>query len=222
MTLSGNHVDYLTAFLGGVTLSFSPCVYPLIPISLGFIGARANGSKLKGLYLSLVFVTGVAFIYSILGLLASLTGEIFGAVSSNPIAHIFVGLVIVGFGLSMLGVFKISLPALFKLPVPKKGGYFSTFLLGLSSGLVISPCITPVLGSILFYLTTKKNILYGATLLFSFAYGMGLVLILAGTFSNILTRFPKSGRWMINIKRLWAFVLLGMGIYFIFTGIRRL
>lgn len=222
MNLSGNNIDFLAAFLGGVTLSFSPCVYPLIPVSLGFIGARTNGSKLKGLNLSLIYVTGVAFTYSILGMVASLSGKLFGAVSSHPLTYIFVGLVIVGFGLSMLEVFMIPLPHLIKLPLPKKQDYLSAFLLGLSSGLIVSPCLTPVLGGILAYLITKKNILYAATLLFSFAYGMGLVLILAGTFSNILTKLPKSGRWMVYIKKLWATVLFGMGTYFVFTGIRRL
>jgi thiol:disulfide interchange protein len=74
----------------------------------------------------------------------------------------------------------------------------------------------------LVYLATKKNLLYGATLLFSFAYGMGLVLVLAGTFSAVLVNLPESGKWMLYVKRLFSFLLIGIGIYFIFTGLRRL
>jgi len=222
MNLSGNPIDYLVAFAGGALLSVTPCVYPLIPISAGFIGVRAAGSKLKGLTLSLIYVTGVAFTYSLLGLAASLTGKILGVISTNPITYLFVGTVIILFGLSLLGVFTISLPNIIKLPALKKGNYFSTFLLGLSSGLIVSPCITPVLGAILVYLTAKKNILYGMTLLFSFAYGMGLILILVGTFSTILLGLPKVGKWMAYIKKFVALVLIGMGIFFIFNGIRRL
>jgi thiol:disulfide interchange protein DsbD len=222
MNLSGNHVDYLVAFFGGVLLSFTPCVYPLIPISVGFIGVRAAGSKIKGLVLSLIYVTGVAIIYSLLGLIASLTGKFLGAISTHPITSIFVGVIIIVFGLSLFDKFSISLPNIIKLPTIKKGDYFSTFLLGLTSGLIISPCISPVLGAILVYLSTKKNLLYGMTLLLSFAYGMGLVLILSGTFSSILLGLPKSGKWLIFIKRFFALLLIGMGIYFIFCGLRRL
>ena len=221
MNLSGNHIDYLVAFLGGVLLSFTPCVYPLIPISAGFIGIRAAGSKIKGLVLSLIYVTGVAIIYSLLGLIASLTGKFLGAISTHPITSIFVGVIIIVFGLSLFDKFSISLPNIIKLPTIKKGDYFSTFLLGLTSGLIISPCISPVLGAILVYLSTKKNLLYGMTLLLSFAYGMGLVLILSGTFSSILLGLPKSGKWLILIKRLFALLLIATGIYFIFNGIRR-
>jgi thiol:disulfide interchange protein DsbD len=114
------------------------------------------------------------------------------------------------------------LPNIIKLPTIKKRDYFSTFLLGLTSGLIISPCISPVLGAILVYLSTKKNLLYGMTLLLSFAYGIGLVLILSGTFSSILLGLPKSGKWLIFIKRVFAFLLIGTGIYFIFCGLRRL
>jgi len=222
MNLSGNHIDYLVAFFGGVLLSFTPCVYPLIPISAGFIGVRAAGSKIKGLVLSLIYVTGVAIIYSLLGLMASLTGKFLGAISTHPITYIFVGVIIIVFGLSLFDKFNISLPNIIKLPTIKKGDYFSTFLLGLTSGLIISPCISPVLGTILVYLSTKKNLLYGMTLLLSFAYGMGLVLIVSGTFSSILLGLPKSGKWLIFIKRFFALLLIGMGIYFVFNGLRRL
>jgi len=222
MILSGRPIDYLIAFLGGIFVSFTPCVYPLIPISAGYIGVKAGGSKFKGLTLGLVYVTGIALTYSALGLFASLTATIFGRISSSPVTYLFVGGVIILFGLSMLDLFTIPLPNIIKPAKLKKQNYFSTFILGLSSGLIVSPCLTPVLGSILLYLTTKKNLLYGATLLFSFAYGMGLVLILVGAFSALLVNLPRSGKWMLYIKRLFSFLLIGMGIYLIYTGLRRL
>jgi len=222
MNLSVVPIDYLKAFLGGLFLSLTPCVYPLIPITASSIGIKAGGSKLKGLTLSLIYVTGIAITYSLLAVAASLTGKIFGTISSSPITYIAVGFIVMLFGISMLEIFTISLPNFIKLPMIKKQNYFSVFLLGLSSGLLISPCVTPVLGAILAYLVTKKNILYGATLLFIFAYGMGLILILVGTFSSILTGLPKSGKWMLYIKKASSFILIGMGIYFIFNGLVRL
>jgi cytochrome c-type biogenesis protein len=222
MNLSGNPIDYLFAFLGGIALSFTPCVYPLIPISASYIGIKANDSKLKGLSLSLIYVTGVAVTYSLLGLVASLTGKIFGMISEHPLTNIFVGMIILLFGASMLEIFNFPTMNLIKIPIFKKRSFLSTFLLGLISGFIVSPCVTPALGAILVYLTTKRNILYGMTLLLSFAYGMGLILVLTGTFSSILVNLPKSGKWLGYIKKIGALILIGMGIYFIFSGIRRL
>jgi len=222
MNLSGSPFDYVFAFIGGILVSFTPCVYPLIPVSVGYIGVNAIDSKFKGFTLSLTYVSGIAVTYAILGLIASLTGGIFGRISAHPITYLFVGVVNILFSLSMFDLFHLSLShGLVKLHKHKKHDYLSTFILGLISGLIIGPCLTPVLGAILAYLTTKNNVFYGMTLLFSFAYGMGLVLILAGTSSAVLLRLPKSGRWLTYIKRLGASIILITGIYFIYTAIRR-
>jgi len=213
--------SYLGAFLAGIAVSLTPCVYPLIPVTAGIIGTETAGSKLKGLFLSFVYVTGIAVMYSILGMFASLTGTIFGRISSHPVTYIFVGTFITVFGLSMFGLFHIHIPHNKKI-AHKKHDFISTFFLGLSSGLVISPCLTPALGSILIYLATKKNLFYGASLLLTFAYGMGLILILIGAFEGLLVNLPRSGNWMTWIKRASAVILIAMGIYFIYTGIRRI
>lgn len=222
MHLSGSPFDFVLAFLGGILISFSPCIYPLIPISAGYIGVKAGGSKLKGLSLSLVYVTGVACAYSVLGLIAAFTGTLFGRISASPFTSLFVGCVVIVFGLSLLDLFVFPLPRILKLPVHTQRNYLSTFLLGLSSGLVASPCLTPVLGSILVYVAAKRSLWYGATLLFSFAYGMGFLLILVGTFSAAIINLPKSGQWLVYAKRASAAILIGAGFYFIYHGIRGL
>lgn len=216
-----NNLDFLKAFLGGVAVSFTPCVYPLIPVSAGFIAANASGSRIKGFILSLIYVTGIALTYSVLGLFASLTGTLFGRISSHPVTYIIVGAVIVFFGLSMAGLFHLNPPQLIRAPKHREGSYLSMLVLGIFSGLIVSPCLTPVLGTILLYLATKKSLVYGVSLLFSFAYGMGLILILAGMFSGILAGMPRAGKWMGHVKKAGAAILLFTGLYFIFTGIRR-
>lgn len=221
MTLSGGPADYLLAFLSGIGISLTPCVYPIVPITIAYIGVESAGSKIRGFSLSFVYVTGIAVTYSLLGLIASLTGQFFGKISSYPLVSIFSGVIICLFGLSMLDLFSINLPRIVKLPVKNKQGYFSAFLLGIISGLIIGPCVTPFLGAILLYLAEKKNILYGMSVLLTFAYGMGFILILCGTFSSLLIGLPKSGKWMLYIKRIFAVILLAAGVYFIFTGIRR-
>lgn len=221
MSPSGSPLDYLIVFGAGVLVSFSPCVYPLLPVSIGIIGARRDNLKFNGFLLSLVYVCGIAVSYSLLGLIVSLGGMFFGLISTHPATHIAVGLVFLLFGILMLlDLFNFS----FSQPkiVRNKQGYFPTFLLGFSSGLVISPCISPVLGSILTYIAAKKNVFYGMSLLFTFAFGMGLILIVAGTFSNILTNLPKSGRWMVYFKRINALLLILAGLYFLYSGITNL
>jgi len=222
MILSGSPIDYFWAFLGGVFTSLTPCVYPLMPVTVGIIGVNSLGSRRKGLVLSFIYVTGIAVTYSLLGLFASLTGNIFGAVSAHPVTYFIVGGIVILFGISMLDVFTINLPRFIRLPQLKQGNYLSVFVFGIFSGLIIGPCLTPVLGSILAYLFTKKNILYGTTLLFTFAYGMGIVLIIIGTFSGTLLNLPKPGKWMVYAKKIAAIVLLIAGVYFIIKGIRRM
>lgn len=214
MNLYGSPVDYFLAFLGGFFLSFTPCVYPLIPVSVSFIGVHSAGSKIRGLTLSLLYVSGLAVTYSLLGLLASLTGKIFGTVNTHPLTRLITGAIIIFFGIAMLKDFNLRLPPP-KISPSFKRGYFSIFFLGLTSGLIISPCTTSVLASILAILVLKRNIFYGMTLLFTFAFGMGFILILAGTFSAFLLSLPKAGKWMSWIKRIGGGILIAMGVYFI-------
>lgn len=221
MHLLGSPFDFLIAFFGGLLASFTPCVYPLISISVGYIVGNAQNSKIKGLLLSLSYVTGIAITYSFLGVLAVLTGSIFGKFSSNPVVNLIAGILIVIFGLSMFDLFGFHLPLHFKLPANKDGNYVLALLLGIVSGLMISPCLTPILGSILAYLSLTKRIFYGGFLLFCFAYGMGLIFILIGTFGVEFVNLPKPGKWMVTIKRIGALVVVLSGAYFIFTAIRR-
>jgi cytochrome c-type biogenesis protein len=216
MNLQGNPLSFISAFLGGVLMSFSPCVYPLVPITLGFIGVKAGSSRLKGLILSLIYVLGLAIAYSILGLIASLTGRLFGQISSHPISFFIIGNACIIAGLSFFDIINISFAGLcLQNKIKMRGDFFSAFLLGLASGLVAGPCTAPALGTILLYVATKQNIFYGASLLFIFAYGMGFLLILVGTFSAVFVNLSRSGIWLERLKKLSGFILLGIGEYFL-------
>ncbi|MDD5409545.1 MAG: cytochrome c biogenesis protein CcdA [Candidatus Omnitrophica bacterium] len=221
MLLSGSPFDFIYAFLGGLLSSFTPCVYPLIPISVGYIVGNAQNSKIKSFLLSLFYVTGIAITYSFLGILAVLTGRIFGEFSVNPLVNLISGVIILIFGLSMFDLFNFNFTLNLKLPTHRKRSYFLALLLGLISGLMISPCLTPILGAILTYLSTTKNIFYGGFLLLSFSYGMGLIFILIGTFGSGISGLPKSGKWMLAIKKICASIIVLIGAYFIYTAIRR-
>jgi len=216
MNLQGNPLAFIGAFLGGVLVSFSPCVYPLVPITLGFIGVKAGSSRLRGLILSLIYVLGLAITYSILGLIASLTGRLFGQISSHPISFFIIGNACIIAGLSFFDIINISFRGVrLQNKIKMRGDFFSVFLLGLASGLVAGPCTAPALGTILLYVASKQNIFYGASLLFVFAYGMGFLLILVGTFSAVFANLSGSRIWLARLKKLSGFILLGIGEYFL-------
>lgn len=215
MIQGGNPLEIILAFGAGMLVSFSPCVYPLLPITVGYIGASSQKDRLHAFLLSLIYVLGMSITYCILGVFASMTGKIFGQISSSPVSFFIIGNICIIFGLSMLGLFELHMPNFFLNKAKNPKNKFSVFLLGLTSGLIVGPCTAPVLGAILVYVATKQNLLYGVLLLFSFAYGMGSLLILAGTFSGVLAGMPKSGKWMYTVERLGGVLLILAGEYFL-------
>lgn len=207
---------FFVVFAAGVLVSFTPCVYPVIPLTLGFIGAKSAESRSRGFFLSLVYVLGMAVTYATLGAIASLSGKLFGQIGSHPVSYLLVGNVCLLLGLSMLGVFQ--LPQIFfgaSASPKKKGGYAGAFVIGLFSGLIVGPCTAPVLASILLYVASQHNVVYGFSLLFVFGYGVGFLLILLGTFTGLLASMPRSGEWLVRVKKLFGWVLLAAAEYFL-------
>jgi len=212
-------IAYMAVFIGGIAVSFTPCVYPVLPITISYIGAASSGSKSRAFLLSLFYVIGMAFTYAILGGIAALTGSLFGQISKSPLTYFFVGNICLLLGLSMLGVFELPIPGFLKnqKAVSKGKGIISSFLVGMASGLVVGPCTAAPLAVILTYVATKQNLFFGMTLLFVFAFGMGLILIALGTFTGLLTSLPKAGLWMEKIKKVFGWILLLVGEYFLIT-----
>jgi len=210
------------AYLGGILISFTPCVYPVAPITIAFIGAHSDGSRWKGFWLSLIYVLGMAVTYTSLGLIAALSGKLFGQIQANPWTNIILANVFILMGLSLMGAF--SLP--FKTPdfIVKMQrreatkGAFGSFLVGVASGLVVGPCTAPVLAVLLSYVAASQNAVFGTILLFVFSLGMGTLLVVLGTCAGVVCSLPKSGRWMLGINRLSGLILLAMGEYFIFSA----
>ena len=208
---------YSAAYLGGVFVSFTPCMYPVIPITLAFIGAHGSGSKVKGFVLSLTYVLGMSLTYTALGAVAALTGKLFGQIQTNPWTYFIVANICILMGLSMLEVFTLSVrvPDFVTKVQSRRKGFWGSFFIGAVSGLVIGPCTAPVFAVLLSYVATSQDIIFGMSLFFIFALGMGTFLIILGTFAGLLASIPKSGMWMTRINHMSGWILLAIGEYFL-------
>lgn len=207
---------YLVSFLGGIWASFTPCVYPIIPILVGVIGAETSGaSRFRGFIFSLAFVLGMAITYALLGLGAALTGRIFGQFTAHPIAYLVVGNICLFFALSMLGFFEIRLPGQWGRAQTGRKGMKTVFLMGATSGFVAAPCTVPVLGVLLAFVAQRQNLILGVSLLFTFALGLGFLLVVLGTFTGLVASLPRSGPWLLRLKQAFGLVLIGTAQFFL-------
>ena len=214
-------ITFVVVFLGGVMTSFTPCAYPLIPIIAGVVGSSREQSKLRNFILSLCYVLGMAITFSILGIVAALTGRFFGQVQSSPVAHLIVGSVIIIFALSLLNVIHLPVFLLNRMGAGKaiKGGrLFPAFFMGITSGLIAAPCATAVLGAVLAYAASTQNAILGFSLLFTFAIGLGTLLIVVGTFTGVLAGLSGVSKWMKIVEKIMAFAMIALGCYFIFKA----
>ena len=219
-------------FLAGVLTSLTPCIYPMIPITAAIVGgqsieemrAAAAGAGQRGrprwrpVLLSLTYAVGLAAVYSALGLFAGLTGTMFGEVSTNPWLYFAMANLLVIAALSMLDVLPVRLPSSILQRAASAGtaGRFSgALVMGAMSGLVAAPCSAPVMAAVLTWVTTTGSAGLGFLYLFAFSIGMCTLLILIGSFAGTAARLPRAGVWMAWVKKVFAFVMLGVAEYYL-------
>jgi cytochrome c-type biogenesis protein len=214
---TGNVLVFMFVFLAGVLTSFTPCVYPVIPLTVAYFGTQSGGSKLKTFFLVCFYVIGMSLIYAVLGMAAGLSGTLFGKVSVHPITFFIFANICIFLGLSMLGVFTIPLPSFLTTGQghSHKKGCLGSFILGCFAGLIVGPCTAPVLAVLLAYVAMKKTILFGGSLLFVFSLGMGSLLLVLGILAGNIQFLPKSGKWLNIIKKFFGIIMLGVAEYFL-------
>ncbi len=212
-------------FFAGVLTSFTPCIYPMIPITIGILQSQASPSLFYNFLSSFAYVLGIALVYSVLGYLAATTSIIFGQWLGNPFFILFVILFFLYFAFAMFGFYDIYIPPFLRfrreIAVDKKGTLLHCFLFGVISGTVASPCLTPALALVLGLAAKTANPVLGFLYLFAFSVGMGVLLVLVGTFSSTLSLLPQAGDWMDEIKRAFGFVMLAICVYFLEVFIPR-
>ncbi|HUP88116.1 MAG TPA: cytochrome c biogenesis protein CcdA [Longimicrobiales bacterium] len=215
-------MSIVSLFAAGVATSLTPCVYPMIPITAAVIsgssGQTTDGKKSKArtIGLTLSYVAGLALLYATMGLIAGLTGSLFGTVASNPWARFAIGNLLLIFGLAMLDVFPVSAPTKLLTWASNLGGgsYPAVFVLGATSGIVAAPCGAPAFAAVLTYVSTTGSALLGFLYLLVFSIGMTSLLIVVGIFSGAAAILPRSGVWMTWIKRISGVLLIAMAEYY--------
>ncbi len=205
-------LSLLLVFLAGMGASLTPCVFPMIPITMAIIGAKGGG-KARGFALSCMLVIGMAVTYTTLGVVAAKSGAVFGAATQKPAFLIPMALLFVAFALSLFGAYEIALPPRLAARLQGDGnrkGYGGAFLMGLVLGPLSAPCVGPVIGTVLLGIAQQGEVFSGALQLFVFALGMGLLFMVVGTFSAAL---PRSGEWLTRFKRILGLVVLGFAVW---------
>jgi len=210
-------------FVGGVLTSLTPCIYPMIPITAAIVGGTSVGEdagrlRWRPALLTLLYVLGLALVYSALGLFAGLSGTLFGAVSTNPWLYFVMANLLLLAALAMLDVFPVRLPSWVVQRASTAGtaGRASgAFTMGAVSGLVAAPCSAPVMAAVLTWVSTTKSATLGFLYLFVFSLGMCTLLVVVGLSSGAVARLPKAGMWMVWVKRFFAFVMIGVAQYYL-------
>ena len=213
---SGLLLSLIFVFIGGLALNLTPCVYPLIPITIGYFGGQSEGKTSRLVMMGVLFVVGLAITYSVIGVVTALSGSIFGSLLQNTYVILFIALIFLVLSLSMFGVYEFKLPdALVNKAGGAKSGLFGAFFMGLTMGIVAAPCIGPFVLGLVTYVAAKGDPLFGFILFFDLAVGLGFPYLLLAIFSGKIKKLPRAGEWMEAVKHVFGFLLIGMAIYFL-------
>lgn len=213
---NGLFLGLLFVFIGGLALNLTPCVYPLIPITIGFFGGQSEGKTIRLFGMGLLFVVGMAVTYSVIGVVTALSGAVFGSLLQNPIVIIIIALIFLILSLSMFGLYEFQLPNSWVAKAGgAKGGFYGAFFMGLTMGIVAAPCIGPFVLGLVTYVAAKADPYLGFLMFFVLALGLGFPYLLLAIFSGKIKKLPRAGEWMDGVKHIFGFILIGMALYFI-------
>jgi thiol:disulfide interchange protein DsbD len=205
---------FLFAFTFGFLTSLTPCVYPMIPITVSIFGAKTGVSRLRALLLATCYVAGISTMFGALGTTFALLGKAFGTFLANPWVVVPIALFFTAMALSMFGAFELSLPQGLQERLNRVGGrgFGGAFLMGLVGGIIAAPCTGPPLAGILAYVTTTRDAVRGFELLATYGAGIGVPVWAIAGFSMSL---PRSGPWMESVKSVFGIVLLVAALFYL-------
>ncbi len=210
-------IQVILSLLLGFLLSLTPCIFPMIPITIGILQGSGGNSRRKSLFIASAYTLGVSTTFACLGLLIASGGLAFGQFTRSPFFILSLVTFLSYLALSMFGLYDMHVPSFLKKRAQKKseqGSIFSAFIFGALSGTIASPCLSPGLALILTIAATIGNKILAFFLLFAFGIGSALPLLIIGTFSSSLHIFPQAGMWMIEVKKLFGFMLSAVCFYY--------
>jgi thiol:disulfide interchange protein DsbD len=214
-TSRGNVIGFLLVLLGGLALNLTPCVYPLIGVTIAYFGNQGGGPR-RVLILAILFVLGIAIMFSSVGVAVALSGGLFGAAMQNPYVLSAVAAMMLVLAASSFGFFVIQPPQFMaQWAGAARPGYAGSFLMGLGMGVVAAPCIGPIVLGLLLMVERSGNPLFGFALFFTLAIGLGLPYIGLAMAAGSIRRLPRSGEWLAWVEQLFGFILVGLAIYFL-------
>ena len=213
-TGAGLWLTLLGIFLGGLALILTPCIYPLIPITVSYFGGQGGKMGGKPVIHGAFYILGLAITNSVLGVTAALSGGMLGSALQSPIVLVMVAAILIALAFSFFGFWELRIPAgLTNLAARNFGGYFGTLFMGLTLGIVAAPCLGPFILGLLTYVGQKGDPFLGFLYFFVLSIGMGLPLAVLAVFSGAADKLPMSGTWMIWIRKALGWVLVGMAGY---------
>ena len=197
-------------------MNLTPCVYPLIPITVSYFGGRSAQGKSELIGHGICYIGGLALTNSLLGVVAALTGGLIGALLQSPLVLIAIAAVLAAFAMSLFGFWELRLPFWLTQAAAKSyTGFFGSFFMGITLGVVAAPCIGPFVLGLLTWVATLGDPLIGFVIFFTLSLGLGTPLFVLALFSGQLAKLPKSGEWMNWVRYLMGWVLIGMAAYFV-------
>ena len=205
----------LSIFLGGLALNLTPCVYPVIPLTVGYFGNQASGSRGRQFWLAGLYVLGMATMYSILGVAAALSGRLFGSMLQNPWVLAAIAAALVVMALSMFGVWEIRMPTALMNRAGARAGAAGAFGMGLFVGVVAAPCVGGFIVGLLAFVAARQDAFLGFLFFFTLSIGLGLPYLFLAAYSGRISRLPRAGEWMDGVKKVFGWVLLAMAAYFL-------
>ncbi|MDH3285450.1 MAG: sulfite exporter TauE/SafE family protein [Acidobacteriota bacterium] len=217
-------------FAAGVMASLTPCVYPMIPIVVAYMGgaesaalsggARTDRRRLRVVLRSLFYIGGMAVVYTALGLTAILIRRPFGSLTQSFWGYGLVGAVLLVFGLSLIGLFEIRVPSfiLDRVGSGPRQGSLGAVAMGATSAVVAAPCAAPIVAPLAAWVARENRVVFGTLAMLSFSLGLGLLLLLIGISSGLAASLPRPGGWMVTLKRIMGVLMLVMAVIFLYWG----
>ncbi|HEU5248930.1 MAG TPA: cytochrome c biogenesis protein CcdA [Thermoanaerobaculia bacterium] len=212
---NGLFLVLLTVFAGGLALNLTPCVYPVIPLTVGYFGNQSSGSRGRLFGLAGLYVLGMATMYSILGVAAALSGRLFGSMLQNPWVLAAIAAALVAMALSMFGFWEMRMPTKLMNRAGARAGAAGAFGMGLFVGVVAAPCVGGFIVGLLAFVAARQDPLLGLLFFFTLSLGLGLPYLFLAAYSGRLSRLPRAGEWMEGVKKIFGWVLLAMAAYFL-------